>query len=353
MAAIFVPGSKRSMATAKIPALQSLRAIAATAIFIHHAGYETKLNQAAGVFAVMLFFSLSGFLMSSHYWAKVTSPEFRFGPYICRKFIKLYPFNIVTALMSLPLMLWMPAGIIGLGLGANLLMIQGWMLNPAVTLACNGPAWTQSITIFFYIIFPFLIVRACRNPRMFIAVALVVYLVYLAVVPLLPESLNQPLIYFFPVMRMPDFVLGMIVWLVCTRLKIRLPQSRSILELSVCVLVALCVMADRWIPLYYREVAWWWIPAALLLFTFARGDRGGIITRALSFGPLVKLGNMSFTFYLLHYPVLYWFRKITGYLAIMMPKWLETGIVFAIIVAVSIPATWIFLKWLPSKLNHR
>ena len=83
----------------KIPQLQSLRALAATAIFIHHGGLYTWYMDAFGAFAVLLFFCLSGFLMSAHYSERVVSTDFSYRRFISGKLLKLYPLNVCCAVL--------------------------------------------------------------------------------------------------------------------------------------------------------------------------------------------------------------------------------------------------------------
>ena len=41
------------------------------------------------------------------------------------------------------------------GMGSTLLLVQGW--SPTLSTFWNTPAWTMSTEVFFYVIFPFVV----------------------------------------------------------------------------------------------------------------------------------------------------------------------------------------------------
>lgn len=336
------------MAESKIASLQSLRGIAATAIFVHHAGYDSVYNVAAGTFAVMYFFALSGFLMSKTYSEQVNSPDFRFWPYITKKMRKLYPFNILCAVLCLPFMIGMPLKAMLIGFGANVTMTQGWLLNHNIAISCNGPAWTQSCVLFFYTVFPLLAIAVKRNFKAVSITYFAAVLAYLLLVPYIPERLEQDYVYFFPPMRLLDFVLGIMVWNIFDKYSSRICIKPDVKEFAAVVVAAAGIIYFASIPLCYQEVAWWWLPSVLLLTAFAGGG-GGVISRALEWKPLVKLGNLSFCFYLLHSPMIMGVNAAFDALHLELPKAISIAIIYAATVALSVPLTRIFVGRKPAK----
>jgi peptidoglycan/LPS O-acetylase OafA/YrhL len=104
--------------------------------------------------------------------------------------------------------------------------------------------------------------------------------------------------YVLPIMRLPEFIVGVLLAIVARR-ETRVPTfSPTARELLAIVLVAFAFGISPFIPDALRFAAWT-IPAfALLLLVFS--EQNGAISRALSAPLLVRLGEISYAFYLIH-----------------------------------------------------
>lgn len=77
--------------------------------------------------------------------------------------------------------------------------------------------------------------------------------------------------------------------------------SKSAIELSVVLLFLLTLVIYGMVSPRYGLVSLWWPVSAALISVFALfNERGGIVTRLLQSRPLVFLGNISFSFYMIH-----------------------------------------------------
>lgn len=335
----------------KIPQLQSLRALAATAIFIHHGGLYTWYMDVFGAFAVLLFFCLSGFLMSAHYSERVVAPGFSYRRFISGKLLKLYPLNVCCAVLFFVLLV--SEGHIHLySFVANLTLTQAWLLNPSQALVCNGPAWTLSVTILFYFIFPPLIALAMADRRKFFFIIGAAFLLYLSTIPWLSGRYHESVFYFFPPVRIFDFLLGMVVWLLVP-FGIRLRRGQTILEIGAVIVFIGYVASYRFLPPTVKELSGAWIPAIALIAVFAQRESRGFISRVLSLKPLVWLGGLSFSLYLVHRPIQYLLSLCFKGAGIEVPFWLYLIIGYAITVGICAMINPFFVSRLPKMVMSR
>ena len=145
----------------EIETLTALRGVAALWIVLYH--YALRFPEfpgrgliAQGDVAVDVFFTLSGFILVYVYRAQVD-----IGPFLLRRFARLYPVHLATlmALLALiglshlagqPMALTFTAG----ELLAHLAGLQAWGVMDRLTL--NYPSWSISAEIAAYLLFPLL-----------------------------------------------------------------------------------------------------------------------------------------------------------------------------------------------------
>jgi peptidoglycan/LPS O-acetylase OafA/YrhL len=151
----------------RLPALESLRGLAALYVFAHHIAHELvalRYPRAARPFifgqaAVMIFFVISGFVI--HYSTFAGGRVSHFRDYAVRRFRRIYPIFVLTLVLSyilgaLQLGAWPEvswANVLG-----NLVLLQDVPNKPGTWFAPfmnNAPLWSLSYEWFFYMaLFP-------------------------------------------------------------------------------------------------------------------------------------------------------------------------------------------------------
>ena len=292
--------------------LTSLRFVAALYVFLFHIHIRWHLTSShfasnlldQGAIGMSLFFMLSGFVLAHRYRQGVVSHR----DYLVNRFARIYPVYAVAALVTVPwigvsLSAGSPAGLaralgqLAVLVVANVLLIQAWF--PQMFPYWNdGASWSISTEAFFYLLFPFALPRLSGQPARRVAwVALAAYV--LAVLPGLSWVLFEPkpshgIFYSMPIYRLPEFVLGVCACLLAPHVWRRARGDAACL-LAVLGLVAYLGFAGAWLPLYVGH-NWLVLPVvALVLVTLAQSR--GLLTRALSWGPLVWAGKVSYCFY--------------------------------------------------------
>lgn len=296
-------------APARLPSLTGLRWLAAFGVFGFHLltnqtmttdpGFVQALDVlfGGGASGVSLFFVLSGLVLT---WS--SRPGDRPVPFWRRRAARVVPVHVVTWLCVLAAL-----ALVGheLSVGpalAGLVLLQSWVPDEAYYFAVNTPAWSLACEAFFYAVFPWLVALVRRVParrRWLLVVGLVsgVWAVAaLATSP--PEPVGYWFVAIFPVTRLLEFTLG-----ICLALMIRDGHWRGPGVGVSAGLVAVAYLAAGHVPPPWGWVAWMVGPLALLVAALAaadvRGGRGLLRRRSL-----IRLGELSFGFYLVHQPVI-------------------------------------------------
>ena len=195
--------------------LTSLRAFAALAVFACHVGrWDLPGLQAitsGGYAAVSFFFVLSGFVLVWSTSASVTASDF-----YRRRIARIYPAHLVTLLVALlaPVVaggLSVPAVVLGV------VLLQAWSPASSVVFGGNDVSWSLSCEAFFYVLFPLVARRMRQVSRQTLrrwalgsyAFAAIVVIIGVAASQLTGSSALDNLVYTNPLIRLPEFLLGM------------------------------------------------------------------------------------------------------------------------------------------------
>ncbi|MDE1155839.1 MAG: acyltransferase [Acidobacteriaceae bacterium] len=298
----------------QLPALTSVRFFAALYVALFHMvrPFERWGRGAefagAGYVGVSFFFLLSGFILTySHAAEPSLGSVFRKRFYFAR-FARIYPVYFLLTLAAGVLMRsYFDKPIHLVAYLADFLMLQTWSIR--MVSFFNVPAWSVSMEVFFYLVFPFLF-RRVRPRSLTAGVALLLGFWLLAMaMPAVAMATGAGgtwhegfgsfsfWIRRFPPFALPEFLAGVVLgWLYLEHP----PAPRRALWMAITAiltLLALLSYADHLpmlmlhngllIPLY-----------ALVLVGLSQRHW---LSRALAWGPLVLLGEASYSLYLTHF----------------------------------------------------
>lgn len=314
--------------------LTSLRFIAAGMICLLHAVayFPWAKLQIIGNFplsqGVSFFFVLSGFILTHVYTVKQLS----FRHFVVARLARLWPVHLVTCLLVIFFIRLDAAQPPGSGwfdpwlvLGFNLTLTHSMVPFANYVFSWNSVSWSISTEMFFYLLFPFLLLHLRRFWPLQIAAGVLLILLYVPLVswfdiPLRPtrmESLSVTfLTYSSFLFRFFEFSLGMCAYLAWVRLsEARLTRGRDqaleILALLVFALFAAGLYDAMVQAAAPSRVMTMWVSSAGFSFAFAAiiiafANGGGWMGRALSWSPFVWLGEISFALYMVHQPIMRW-----------------------------------------------
>lgn len=285
-----------------VRAMEGMRGLAVFLVFIVHyttlvspwlAGNQTltlvaSYFHAMGNVGVDLFFVLSGYLI---YGAQLSRPQ-RFSRFMGRRIVRIYPaFLAVFAMYVVLSQLFpsenkIPGGAVqaGLYLLQNLLLLPGlFPIEPMITVA-----WSLSYEMFYYLVVP-LFIAACRM-RERSAAWRVSIIFTVGLLMAIYFALNGG-----PV-RLLMFVAGMVLF------EAQSGSARpagGLVGLGALVLALVIAAMPGGPGLQTPKIVL--IAAAFYVFCRAAMDlSGGWLGRAFSWTPMRWLGNMSYSYYLIH-----------------------------------------------------
>ena len=312
-----------------LPSIDSLRALAVLAVIIYH----VDVNYLPGGFlGVDLFFVLSGYLISS-----LIIKEYR-----KTGSLNLYNFYIRRARRLLPAVYFMiTVGLVIMVLFNEVLLrkshldaIFGYIyssnwwyifhkLDYFDSFGAQSPfkhLWSLAIEEQFYMIFPLLFLLVNRKKKSkdgtyklnknFLYVVLGLILVSLIAHILLFDINNISRIYFGTDTRAFSLLVGVVgaILYPMERLHAKLtPQQNMIYSVvslvSIATLITVMIYTSEYNTLLYRG-GFLLVAILGLIVIISSGKQHTLMSRLLSFKPIVFIGKISYSLYLWHFPVL-------------------------------------------------
>ncbi len=312
-----------SLRTARRLDIQGLRAVAVLAVVLFHAGLPVP----GGFVGVDVFFVISGFVIT----AMLLRERGRHGridlaTFYIRRFKRLTPALavMVSFTMIASLFVLSPFGsqqvAAKTAIGAML-----WVANFVIASTTGGyfdapssfnpllNTWSLSVEEQFYLIFPALLIlgwalarRRFRAAPALIITTVLVGSLMLAVATSLGHQLPQLVTwtgFFSPASRAWEFAAGALLALAVQRGV----ASTRVTAIGSGALGTLGLLASLWLITDATPFPGVWtllpvVSTALLLFA-GSGARNPV-SSALSFRPVVSLGNLSYSWYLWHWPLI-------------------------------------------------
>lgn len=344
----------------RLPSLAGFRGLLALVVLLGHMGYLTELFNGKvqgalgtvvglGVGLVSGFFTLSGFILT---WSHRPGDQPR--AFWRRRFWRIVPNYVLAWVIASVFFLLSPApkillppihdffaSIMTLGL------VQCWVPNLDVCTGVNPPAWSLSSEVFFYALFPVLLVLARKIPDRRLGLVWVLMAIGVLSMPLVGETIGGPAafswlpmsansIWFvqaFPPVRLLEFMLGILTArLVQTG---RWPRFGN-LSGGIALFVVAVLLIPHLPPLYAQGAALA-IPICVMIAGTALRDirdRPSVLSRP----SMVLLGDASYALYILHFPILLIGRAIfsgtysTGVAVVILLLLMAVAQVFAILV---------------------
>ncbi|MFE0508814.1 acyltransferase family protein [Streptomyces sp. NPDC058964] len=339
------PNAAKRPASAPAPALPSLtglRWVAALLVFGLHvnnfgyfggtAGRIVTWGLGAGGAGVSFFFILSGFVLT---WS--ARPNDRAIAFWRRRIARVYPVHLVTAAIAL-LMAYtltrLPKPTLAQAL-ANLLLVHSWWRPWWQTL--DPVSWSLACEAFFYAVFPLLALLLRRlGPRGSAALAGASALAVLVLAWAEAHHWASQPISSFPAARLPEFVLGAAIARLVILDRWRGPGTEASLALAI---IGYFLVPQ--VTVGYPATACTIAGFALLIPAVTVADLNGLPS-LWRHRRLVRLGELSFAFYMAHLLVL---RSAIGLLGVRPHFDLLVGLaVTAGTFTVSLGLSWVLYE---------
>ncbi len=300
----------------RLNSLTSLRFIAAFGVFLHHFHVLKESNNNIikffssvlyeGFVGVTFFYILSGFIISYSYKKHREKEVFKTSDFLFNRIARLYPVHILTLFVAI--YFYIPSynyGLIHLDQFVyNALLLQSAIPDPQYFFSFNGVSWSVSTEMFFYIAFIFLVTLNNRQLQIFFCAVLALIIYHMTTVPDTARFVGWTY-YINPAFRVIDFMAGMLLFRLYDTGKFTVKDNlATAMEVgSLIILVAAMAYGMENVGMKYRYDIFYILPMAIVVYVFAFGK--GVISRAISWKPIVFLGEASFSLYMIHQICIY------------------------------------------------
>ena len=297
------------------PEIAGMRALSVMAVLLFHIGFE---KFSGGFVGVDVFFVLSGFLITGIIIKSLENRSFSFYEFYSHRAKRIFPASIITILTSILIAIWLlsPSEYIDLSKSALYSLLftaniyffnntgyfdQSAELSPLLHM------WSLGIEEQFYLLFPILLYIVFKYFGRF---GTIIFL-SLSVASSLLLSITiteayQTFSFFMLPTRIWQLALGG-----CISLAPRFPEERKILGnvisffgLSLIIYAILNLSNESVYPGFWAILPT--IGAALFIHTAT--SKKNIFTLFMSLKPFVWIGNISYSVYLWHWPLIVFYR---------------------------------------------
>lgn len=303
----------------QLKALTSVRALAALYVALYHTvqpstrwGPLTVL-MSAGYVSVSFFFLLSGFILTY-----TSGLEFAEGRADTRKFwvarfARVYPIYFLVLVWSgYVFRSTFRQHIHALAFVADLLMVQSWSIR--MVSFFNVPAWSLSVEAFFYLVFPFAVLRlrprslksgllmfaACYSASLAIAAVGLCFDPQAAWSEMGMVSGSHKFVFAlrrYPMFHLPEFFCGIALGWIYLQTTFSRRFAQIAVWSSLAGLAAALLLSGH-IPYLFLHNGLL-LPLLALLVVGLTGSNS--VSKALSVAPMLLLGEASYSFYLIHF----------------------------------------------------
>ena len=354
------PEKRRGRASFR-PEIQGLRAVAVGLVVFYHLW---PLRFSGGFVGVDVFFVISGYLITSHIYREVErTGTISLLSFWARRIRRLLPASLlVLATSTLAVLAWVPLtqwASTARQVGASALYVQNWALaSESVDYMAQGSRptvaqhfWSLSLEEQFYVLWPLLVLGTVvllrRRPHTFggnrrhalIAVLGAVGLVSL-VWSVWATSRDQATAYFITPTRVWEFVIGALLALVPLSLSRHWAPVVGLVGVAAIVFSGFAFDGATLFPGWIAAIPTVGAAAVMLAGPTSQWWSPG---RWLSLRPATFVGDISYSVYLWHWPLIVVVPFVTGNTLVAWEK--------VLIVAVTVLLSWGTKVWVEDRFR--
>lgn len=309
------------------PGLDGLRAVAVLLVIVSHCLPANTNTYALGVAGVSMFFTLSGFLITTLLLEEFAREgRLRLRAFWGRRVRRLLP-GLVAVIVVV-----CAAAAVGIGpkvevasVLAALLYVANFATAAHADMGALGHTWTLAMEEQFYLVWPLVVALLARRPRLLLALCLAGVVGSVALRWTTEDWFQN---YFSTATRGDAILVGCALAVVIRRLGPGRARPRLAAVAVAATLPLGCAYSIVQFPRAELTLVPWL--TALAIFAVVRGSYAGVLT----WGPLRAIGHRSYGLYLWHFPII-----MVGLEYDVLP-WVVRAIVLA---GLSFAAAW--LSW--------
>ena len=280
----------------QITGLTATRGVAAIWVVLYHTAYHTAPFTyfpvlLSGKMAVSYFFVLSGFVLCYSY----KEQHIKLSTFAIKRFARIYPLYLLGITLGFFANHLVTDPNVYAKTATNLLLIQAWF--PFYAVSVNAPAWSLCAEVLFYVLFPLLLWLFRRQLSAFLIITAVLFIatqvLHFYLTRHYADIGHTGLVFMNPLLHLNEFLVGMAGLWITEKL------IQHNLKLNAYVVLAITIAAlygTKGIATYNPSLV---APVYMLLIVAITLKT----PRVLLLAPIVWLGNISYSLYLLHAPM--------------------------------------------------
>lgn len=335
------------------PDIQGLRAIAVLLVVIYHAGVPLI---SGGFVGVDVFFVISGFLITSHLMQSIESDgRVAFGKFYAKRARRILPAALFVGLLTfIAMWLWAPplllqeatkAAIATAVYVPNMLFaLQGTNYLAETSPSAFQHYWSLGIEEQFYLVWPLalaLLYWAFRRRRNVVAIAISVLVALSVGVCIVAMQVSQPWAFFSLPTRAWELGGGALVaWLLRSDFQwLKRPLVGLLAPVGLVILVATALIFNASTPFPGPYAL---IPVVATAMLIVGGQSAGSLNmnRVLSVKPMQWMGAISYSLYLVHWP-LQVIPQVAQGTNDPLPMWTKIALAVA-----AFPVAWLVYRYI-------
>ena len=301
--------------------IQFFRAISVLLVFFYHLELEYFKF---GYLGVDIFFVISGYVITSRLFIEfIKTNRVNFYSFFIRRIKRIFPvLFFILSFVLIFIVLFQPLDLFVSNIKVYFFTIFG--LSNFYYLFSNrdyfdnvfedvfGHTWSLGIEEQFYLIFPFFLYFLCTlfsNKKHQILIIMII--IFFGIFFTYKFSSNLQLIFYSPIFRFWEFLLGSIIFLINQKYQIK-NSIISILSFTFLIsLILLNLYLNNFTAILLSTV----LASSFILFY----DENNKLSFLFENKFFVYLGNISYSFYLWHLPIIYFYNLYFGHSFIKMP----------------------------------
>ena len=296
--------------------IDGLRAVAVLSVLLFH----LDLGWFRGGFVgVDIFFVISGYLITSIIYAGIVQGDFSLAKFYARRICRIFPALYLTIALTLSaaIVVYEPHEMQGL-LGAlrylsvflsniYFMDVGGYFDAP---LEANPllQTWSLSVEEQYYLCFPLLLLLVCRFAGAYVRILLTGIAVASLVAGAIRLNLDPQRAFFATELRVFELMIGALVAL-GFQSSVRLPIRTGIAAIGLILMAGSIFLLSPSVPFPGPSALPVCAGTAMIIWAGGR-DGATFVNRMLAVRPLVGIGLISYSVYLLHWPLIVFAKRI-------------------------------------------